>query len=273
MNERFRSAFGRDPDVSVAAPGRVNLIGEHTDYNGGYVLPTVLPQETRVLVARRHDRIVRACSEEIDPRLISFELGSESRAHSWIDYIQGVTWALAERGADLHGVDMFVTSTVPIGKGLSSSASLEVAVARALRQSIDLTLTDVEIAMISHRAETAFVGAPVGIMDQMVCSLGEPSTALFLDTRALTFERVPLPVGIELGVIDSGIAHSHATGQYRTRRQRMRGSCRSSGGHRATRSRARRSQENRPAARTTQPTRATCGDRERSRRRRGQGHS
>jgi galactokinase len=220
LNERFRSVFGRDPDVAAAAPGRVNLIGEHTDYNGGYVLPTVLPQETRVLVARRHDRMVRACSAEISgSRVISVELGSELRAHSWIDYIQGVTWALAERGADLYGVDMFVTSTVPIGKGLSSSASLEVAVARALRQSLDLLLSDIEIAMTAHRAETAFVDAPVGIMDQMVCSLGARSTALFLDTRTITFDRVPLPASIELGVIDSGIAHSHATGQYRTRRR------------------------------------------------------
>jgi galactokinase len=219
LNERFRSAFGRDPDVATAAPGRVNLIGEHTDYNGGYVLPTVLPQETHVLVARRDDRMVRACSAEMrGSPVISFQLGSESPTHSWIDYVQGVTWALAERGADVSGVDMFVTSTVPIGKGLSSSASLEIAVARALRQSLDLVLTDLEIAMTAHRAETAFVDAPVGIMDQMVCSLGERSTALFLDTRAITFDRVPLPASIELGVIDSGIAHSHATGQYRTRR-------------------------------------------------------
>ena len=184
MNERFRTAFGRDPEVAAAAPGRVNLIGEHTDYNGGYVLPTTLPQETQVLVARRDDRMVRVCSADVnDPRVIAFELGSESHAHSWIDYIQGVTWALAEHGADLYGVDMFVSSTVPIGKGLSSSASLEVAVARALRQSFHLVLSDVDIAMTAHRAETAFVGAPVGIMDQMVCSVGERSTALFLDTR------------------------------------------------------------------------------------------
>ena len=220
MNERFRDVFGRDPDVAAAAPGRVNLIGEHTDYNGGYVLPTTLPQKTQVLAARRDDRTVRAYSAEVSgPRLISFELGSESRAHSWIDYLQGVTWALAEQDAHIHGVDMFVTSTVPIGKGLSSSASLEVAVTRALRQSFHLPLSDLEIAKIAHRAETAFVGAPVGIMDQMVCSLGEGSTALFLDTRAIEFQRVPLPASVELGVIDSGIAHSHASGEYRTRRR------------------------------------------------------
>jgi galactokinase len=220
LNERFRAAFGRDPEVAASAPGRVNLIGEHTDYNGGYVLPTVLPQETQVLVGRRPDQTVRACSAEIsDPRPISFALGSESPAHSWIDYIQGVTWALAERGADIGGVDMLITSTVPIGKGLSSSASLEIAVARALRQSFDLVFNDVEIAMTGHRAETAFVGAPVGIMDQMVCSVGKRSTALFLDTRAIAFETIPLPASMEFGVIDSGIEHSHASGEYKTRRK------------------------------------------------------
>ena len=220
MNDIFRRLFGRDAEVTAAAPGRVNLIGEHTDYNGGYVLPTALPQDTRVLLARRHDRVVRAYSADLgSDSLTTFELGSESRSHSWIDYVQGITWALAEKGSPLSGVDMVVTSDVPIGKGLSSSASLEVAVGRGLRTLFELDIDDVEIAMIGHRAETGFVGAPVGIMDQMVCSLGDRSTALFLDARTKRFERIPLPPGVELGVIDSGIAHSHASGEYRTRRR------------------------------------------------------
>ena len=219
MNELFRRMFGRDPDVAAAAPGRVNLIGEHTDYNGGFVLPTALPQQTHVLLSRREDRAVRAYSaQKSDERPLSFHVGSETREHSWIDYLQGVTWALAERGVRLRGFDMVVASDVPMGKGLSSSASLEVALARALRHAFCLALTDVELASIAHHAETAFVGAPVGIMDQMVCSLGDRSTALFLDTRGISFERVPLPESIELGVIDSGIAHSHASGEYKTRR-------------------------------------------------------
>jgi galactokinase len=112
-----------------------------------------------------------------------------------------------------------VSSNVPIGKGLSSSASLEIAVARALRALFRLSFDDVEIAMIAHRAETDFVGAPVGIMDQMVCSLGDQATALFLDAWTRSFEKVPIPGDVELGVIDSGIAHSHASGEYRTRRR------------------------------------------------------
>ena len=220
MNEEFQRVFEREPEAAGSAPGRVNLIGEHTDYNGGYVLPMALPQKTHVFLARRADGVVRAYSTDIGAgSLTSFELGSEVRLHSWIDYVQGVTWALRERAARVEGVDMLVTSTVPLGKGLSSSASLEVAVARALRKRFQLGLDDVEIAMVAHRAETEFVGAPVGIMDQMVCSLGELSTALFLDTRTRSFEKVLLPANVEIGVIDSGIAHSHASGEYRVRRR------------------------------------------------------
>ena len=219
LTDLFRRTFGRDPDVTGRAPGRVNLIGEHTDYNGGYVLPTALPHETRVLLARRADRTVRAWSVDLGTAPAEYEIGSETRTRSWVDYVQGVTWALRERGAHLDGVDLLVTSSVPIGKGLSSSASLEIAVARALCALFHLSFDDVEIAMIAHRAETDFVGAPVGIMDQMVCSLGDVATALFLDAWTRTFEKVPIPSDVELGVIDSGIAHSHAGGEYRTRRR------------------------------------------------------
>jgi galactokinase len=198
----------------------VNLIGEHTDYNGGYVLPTALPQETTVQLARRPDRRVRAFSADLDQGAgTEFELGRERRLNSWIDYVQGVTWALGERGAHVTGFELRIGSTVPIGKGLASSASLEVAVGRAINEAFDLGLNDMDIAMLGHRAETAFVGAPVGIMDQMVCSLGDRSSALFLDAATTRFEKIPLPSGIELGVIDSGIAHAHASGEYRTRRQ------------------------------------------------------
>jgi galactokinase len=220
LNDIFRRRFGRDPEVTARAPGRVNLIGEHTDYNGGYVLPSALPQETMALLARRSDRTVRAYSADLGASsFFEFELGAERRLQSWADYLQGVTWAVAERKPLTSGFELLVTSTVPIGKGLSSSASLEVAIARALNQAFSLGFGDVDIAMIGHRAETAFVGAPVGIMDQMVCSLGDSRSALFLDTATVEFHKIPLPATAELAVIDSGIAHSHASGAYRTRRR------------------------------------------------------
>ena len=207
-------------ETIAAAPGRVNLIGEHTDYNGGYVLPTALPQETTVALTKRSDRVVRAYSAELgDHGRMDFELGREQRTHTWIDYVQGVTWALADRGRTMTGCEIRVKSNVPIGKGLSSSAALEVAVGRALNAAFGLGLSDLDIAMVSHRAETEFVGAPVGIMDQMVCSLGDRSTALFLDATTRRFEKIPLPPDAELAVIDSGIEHAHASGEYRTRRR------------------------------------------------------
>ena len=203
-----------------AAPGRVNLIGEHTDYNGGFVLPTVLPQQTRCEVVPRSDQEIHAFSAQFsEDARAAYTLGSEQRRNAWIDYVQGVTWALQRAGIKLRGFDLSVQSEVPIGKGLSSSASLEVAVLRALRRAFGISLSDVEMAQVAHEAETGFVGAPVGIMDQMVCSLGREHHALFLDTRTRTYDHVPIPDNVEIAVIDSGLAHHHASGSYRERRR------------------------------------------------------
>jgi galactokinase len=198
----------------------VNLIGEHTDYNDGYVLPIATPQRTTVHVAARRDRLVRVFSANLPPdqATAGYQLGEERRRGSWIDYVQGVTMALGDAGCAVGGFDGRIESEVPLGAGLSSSASLEVALVRALTQAFDLTLDDVQTARIGHTAETAFVGVPVGIMDQMAASLATADAALFLDTRSLAFERIPLPPAAELVVINSGITHSHASGEYRTRR-------------------------------------------------------
>ena len=215
----FLRLFGREPEVEAAAPGRVNLIGEHTDYNGGFVLPTAIPQKTTARLARRADPRVRAWSGDF-PQLgvLEFELGDETPRRLWVDYVAGVTQALARGGHRLRGFDLVVESEVPVGGGLSSSAALEVSVLRALRTAFALAVDDVELARTGQRAENDFVGAPVGIMDQMASSLADPETALFLDTRSLAFERIPIPPSAGIIVIDSGIEHSHAGGEYRTRR-------------------------------------------------------
>jgi galactokinase len=218
MDAAFRAMFGRPPDAQADAPGRVNLIGEHTDYSGGFVLPTAIPQRTRVAVARRGDATVRAASANAGGGAVAFELGAEAHRGGWIDYVQGIVWALREAGHAVSGFDAAIASDVPIGAGLSSSAALEVALLRALRAAFGLRVDDVTIARIGRRAENELVGAPVGIMDQMAASLGDESTALFLDTRSLAFDRLALPASAELVVIDSGIAHDHAAGEYRTRR-------------------------------------------------------
>ena len=214
--------FGRRADVTADAPGRVNLIGEHTDYNGGFVLPSAIPQRTTVALATRDDDRVRVATE--DPTIAAadqvaeYRLGDERRAGRWSDYVAGCTRMLADAGHRLRGFDAAITSTVPVGGGLSSSAALEVSVLRALRAACDLRLDDVALALVAHRAEHDFVGARVGVMDQMAASLADAATALFLDTRTLHWERVPLPSAMQLAVIDSGIAHQHASGGYNTRR-------------------------------------------------------
>ncbi|HEY8377027.1 MAG TPA: galactokinase [Nannocystis sp.] len=210
--------FGRPAEATASAPGRVNLIGDHTDYNGGYVLPTALPQRTTVMLARREDRIVRAVSAQV-PGVVTYALGQERRHGRWFDYVQGVTVTLATAGRAIDGFDLYVSSEVPIGGGLSSSAALEVALLRGLRELFSLALDDGEVAESAYRAETGFVGAPVGVMDPIVCSRGDERSALFIDTRSLAVERVPLPPELGLVVIDSGVHHRlTAAGGYRARR-------------------------------------------------------
>jgi galactokinase len=214
----FAERFGRPPAVVAAASGRVNLIGEHTDYNGGFVLPMAIPLRTTVALAPRGDDRVHAHSAQIGAGLAELRLGDEARMGTWIDYVAGVTQALARAGFAIGGFDLAVTSDVPIGSGLSSSAALEVALLRGLRLLFALELDDVALARLGQRAENDLVGAPVGIMDQMAASIAGEGEALFLDARTLDHERIPLPAGVEVLVIDSGIRHRHAGGEYRTRR-------------------------------------------------------
>lgn len=219
----FFELYGRQPRFAAEAPGRVNLIGEHTDYSGGYVLPLAISRRTRVELALRPDATVRAWSANIDVggiegrgageaggAIAEYQLGAEAAGRGWLDYVQGATRALGLEGFPLAGADLRIESTVPPGAGLASSAALVVAVLRALRAANRLELDDVALARLGQRVENQFVGAPVGIMDPMAASLADETSALFIDTRNLTYERVPLPPGVELAVVDSGIAHRHA---------------------------------------------------------------
>jgi galactokinase len=219
MTAGFAALYGRPPTACADAPGRVNLIGEHTDYNGGLVLPTIIPQRTRAAIAPRSDRTVRATTADLgDGTPAEYRLGAERPGRGWLDYIQGLTQVLAGAGQQPGGFDLRVESDVPVGAGLSSSAALEVAVLRALRSAHALSFDDVELARLAQRAEADFVGARVGMMDQMAASLARAGSALLLDTRSLAYRHVPLPPSLELVVIDSGVAHGHAAGEYNTRR-------------------------------------------------------
>ena len=216
----FDDLFGGAATVRASAPGRVNVIGEHTDYNGGFVLPAASPQRTWVEGRRVPGRTVEVWSREIPPsgEGRSYELGRETPQRDWMDHVRGITQILSSAGHQLGGFQLRIHSTVPVGGGVSSSAALQISVLRALRQAFTLALDDVELALVAHRVETEFVGAPVGIMDQMACSLADETHVLFLDTRTRAYEQIPLPAGATLIVLDSGIAHEHAQGHYRTRR-------------------------------------------------------
>ncbi|MGZ3747569.1 MAG: galactokinase, partial [Pseudobdellovibrionaceae bacterium] len=217
-------------NITAQAHGRVNLIGEHTDYNGGWVLPTIIPQKTTVSLSVREDSQVVASTnlmEENKERKFSYLLGKESPEKTWIDYLQGVTKILAMEGMQLSGFNLQVDSNVPVGSGLSSSAALEISILKALREAFTLDLSDVEIAKIGQRAENEFVGARVGIMDQMACCLAREGEALFLDTKTLDYQHIPLCLDkMDLLVINSGVAHDHAGGDYNQRRSECEEACR-----------------------------------------------
>ena len=215
----FADVFGRAAESTASAPGRVNLLGEHTDYHEGFVLPAPIPQRTHAAVAARDDRMVRAWSAGAGTRIEQYAIGAETAGRGWLDYVQGLTVALARMRIDLPGFDLHLTSSVPIGGGVSSSAALEISVLRALRARFALALDDVALAKAGRAAENDFVGAPVGIMDQMAASIGRDGEVLFLDTRTLAAERLPLPRTIDLVVIDSGVTHRHAGGDYAARRR------------------------------------------------------
>jgi galactokinase len=212
-----------------SAPGRVNLIGEHTDYNDGFVLPFAIDRRTTATLAQRDDGVIHIASTFSDETatVLLADLDAAVAAGTvtgWAAYPLGVAWALGQRGADLaavSGVDILIESDVPVGAGLSSSAAIECAVAVALNEVWQLGLDRETLAQVGQHAENDVVGAPTGIMDQSASLLGQQGTAVFLDCRTLDTRNVPLdlePNGLVVLVIDTGVHHSHATGGYRDRR-------------------------------------------------------
>lgn len=219
----FEEATGRAPDGVWSAPGRVNLVGEHTDYNDGFVLPVAIDRRTVVAAARRSDDVLRCWSAQMEGTA-ECRLGQigPGRASGWSAYPQGAAWALTQRGVVLGGVDLMVDSKVPPGAGLASSAALIGAVALALGELHGAHLTRLELARAGQEAEWRMAGAPVGVMDHMVAVLGRTGHALFLDTRSMDHEAVPLGLaedGLALVVIDTGASHRLADGAYASRRR------------------------------------------------------
>ncbi|MET8318202.1 galactokinase [Rhodococcus erythropolis] len=216
--QQFRDAYGYPATGAWAAPGRVNLIGEHTDYNGGLCLPVALEQRTLVAVALRSDGVVRVHSRQSDETYTG-PLGDI--AAGWAAYPTAVLWSLARRGLPLGGIDLAVDSSVPVGAGLSSSAALTCSVALAVNELHDSPFTRDELVQICIQAENDGVGAPTGGMDQTIALFARPSTALLLDCLDGSTEPIPFELhgaGYELIVIDTRVKHSLADGQYGLRR-------------------------------------------------------
>lgn len=223
LAEQFRAAFGSEPDGVWQAPGRVNLIGEHTDYNEGFVLPFAIDKTARVAVGVRSDSTVRLLSTYGDQGLTTADTATlDGRtAKGWTKYPLGVIWSLQQRGIDVPGLDLLLDSNVPLGAGLSSSHSIECAVVSALNDITGAGLSPEEMVLATQRAENDFVGAPTGIMDQSASLRGSAGHAVFLDCRDQSVELVPFEAeaaGLVMLVIDTKVSHSHADGGYASRR-------------------------------------------------------
>ena len=218
LKSGFKDIYGSEPFL-IRAPGRVNLIGEHTDYNDGFIMPAALEYETRAAVAPRTDRIIRVHSAKIgETREFDLDDSAPQPKHDWTDYVFGVAVALAGAGKRLKGADILVASSVPVGSGLSSSAALEVSIGYSLLTVAGLPIDKVELAKLCQKAENEFVGMRCGIMDQFISCNGQHDHALMIDCRSLEKRPVPIDPRARIVVANSMVHHELASGEYNKRR-------------------------------------------------------
>jgi len=218
LSGRFKRLYGTEPKI-FRAPGRVNLIGEHTDYNDGFVMPCAIEFATQVAIAPRADGKLALRSENF-PQPFEFEVANlpAQRLGEWCDYVLGVSAMLCQAGFPLPAASLLISSDVPVGAGLSSSAALEVSTALAFLSLIQATMPLPELAKLCQRAENEFVGARCGIMDQFISCLGKANHALLLDCRSLQFRLVPLLEGVRLVICNTKVKHEISGGEYNRRR-------------------------------------------------------
>lgn len=218
----FAEKFGYPATHAIQAPGRVNLIGEHTDYNDGFVLPCAIDYQTVIACAPREDRTVRVLAADYDNQIDEFSLDAPIVTHNsqqWSNYVRGVVKHLQKRSDKFGGVDMVISGNVPQGAGLSSSASLEVAVGTVFQQLYHLALDGAQIALNGQEAENQFVGCNCGIMDQLISALGKKDHALLIDCRSLGTKAVPMPKGVAVVIINSNFKRTLVGSEYNTRRE------------------------------------------------------
>lgn len=215
--QAFEARFGAPPSWVVRAPGRVNLIGEHTDYNDGFVLPMALDRSLWIALRPRADRQVIAGSLDL-PEPVSFDLDGLARGAGWGEYLKGVAWSLEQAGHRLRGWEGVLAGDVPIGSGLSSSAALEMAAARAFAAAGELAWEPAAMARLGQTAESEWVGVRCGIMDQMISASARAGHALLIDCRTLATRAVPIPEGCVVAVLDTGTRRQLADSRYNERR-------------------------------------------------------
>lgn len=225
----FADVFdGAVPELLVRSPGRVNLIGEHTDYNDGFVLPAAIDRELWIALRPRTDRRVILHSLDYGPGEFSLD-GLARTGDAWIEYVKGVAWVLTEEGRALSGWEGVLGSDIPIGAGLSSSAALEMAALRAFAAVSDVPWDPKEAALLGQRVENHWMKVNSGIMDQLAVGLGRAGHALLIDCRSLDVERVPLPEGVALVVLDTGTRRGLVGSAYNERRERCEAAARACG--------------------------------------------
>ncbi|KFX02914.1 galactokinase [Pectobacterium betavasculorum] len=218
----FVRLFGYTPHAAIQAPGRVNLIGEHTDYNDGFVLPCAIDYQTVVSAAVRQDGIVRVVAVDYDNQQDAFDLAKEIVPHSeyvWANYIRGTVKFLLARGLPLSGMDMVVSGNVPSGAGLSSSASLEVAIGQTFKELNNLDISQLDVALNGQQAENHFVGCSCGIMDQFISAQGRAGQAMLIDCRSLEGRSVRMLDGVDVLIVNSNVRRGLVDSEYNTRRQ------------------------------------------------------
>ncbi|MFP1882467.1 galactokinase [Lonsdalea quercina] len=218
----FHQTFGFAPAAFVQAPGRVNLIGEHTDYNEGFVLPCAIDYLTVIAARPRYDSRIRVVAINYDQQQDEFELAQNIVPHptfGWANYVRGTVKYLLMRGVNLTGMDMAIVGNVPTGAGLSSSASLEVAIGQTFKALNGLSLSQLELALNGQQAENAFVGCSCGIMDQYISAQGRAGHALLIDCRSLDHSLVKMPAGIAVMIVHSNVHRGLVDSEYNLRRQ------------------------------------------------------
>ena len=217
ITAEFTQRFGSPPSAIVRAPGRVNLIGEHTDYNDGFVLPMAIDRAIWIALRPRPDRLVAAHSLDFD-ETAEFDLDRLEKQSGWVEYPKGVAWSLQYAGYTLHGFDAVITGDVPIAAGLSSSAAWELAVARAFSVTSGFAWDAAKMALLAQRAENKWVGVNCGIMDQMISAAGQAKHALLIDCRSLETQTVPLPPNTVVIVLDTATRRGLVDSAYNERR-------------------------------------------------------